>query len=137
MRNQFTAGDAPSRPIASAWARCETRSATPPYGTAREKAPSSANGVDGPAPADADDDDLIRAVNLVDHAIDAARTRQCPSHSPHMARAPGCRGFSTSLRSARRAMAWASSGRSSSWSTASSTMKRRNGRRLSARPASS
>lgn len=33
-------------------------------------ATSSANGVDRPAPADADDDDLIGVVNPVDHAID-------------------------------------------------------------------
>ena len=59
----------------------------PPYRTARAKAASSANGVHGPAPADSDDDDLIRIVNLVDHAIDAGpHTPVAFPLAPHGAR---------------------------------------------------
>lgn len=81
-------GDHSRGTLASAtWNRPGSVGWTPPYGTAREKVASSANGVDGPAPADADDDDLIGVVNLVDHAIDADPHTPVPFPlAPHGAR---------------------------------------------------
>jgi hypothetical protein len=138
MRNQFSAGGAPPRPIESAWARCEARSATPPYGTTGEKAASSANGVHRPAPADADDNDLIRVVNLVDHAIAAGPHAPVPFPlAPHGARSRvpwvldelAKLAAGDDLDGVRQGVELVD--------RASSTMKRRNERRLSASPTSS